>query len=373
MRAAPVMKLWGAALAALLAALLLAVPAGAASRKQIQAAAFDVPMPAAPIRDLVIEHAGPPVARSNDRLYRNPVNDGAGRSVEITVSATCVTLCPPADRDPQTIANFLGTVAHGDEMNLLTVNLVFETEIASPPPFGCGSAAAQACYFPSQNRMVINGTNTTASDGATRDFVIAHEYGHHLANHRINPPFDSPAVDWGPKRWASYERVCEGVAAGTLFPGNEGSRYFQNPGEAFAEAFAFARFPTAPVAWHWIESLRPDANSLAAARGDALEPWTGPGTVKRQGRFAKRKRPKRKAKNFGTALDGDLTLRLNGKAGADLALILRGSNGRELEQSDGVGSKEAVSYRICGEGSISATVRRQIRQRTRFFLSAQIP
>ena len=371
MRLAPAMKLWGAALAALLAVLALAAPAGAASRKQVQAAAFDVPMPAAPIRDLVIERPTKAAARvlARGSLQRNPVNDGAGRSVEITVSPFCDPLVSCQDADPQTIANFLGTIAHGDEMNLLNVDLQPGAELAST----CGSAAAQACYFPSLNLMIINGNDTTASDGATRDFVIAHEYGHHLANHRINPPFDSPAVDWGPKRWASYERVCEGVAAGTLFPGNEGSRYFQNPGEAFAEAFAFARFPTAPVAWHWIESLRPDANSLAAARGDALDPWTGPSTVKRQGRFPKRKRPKRKAKNFGTALDGDLTVKLNGKAGADLALILRGANGRELEQSDGIGSKEAVSYRICGEGSVSATVRRQIRQRTRFFLSGQIP
>jgi len=221
--------------------------------------------------------------------------------------------------------------------------------------------------------MVINGNNTTASDGATREFVIAHEYGHHLANHRINPPFDNPAIDWGPKRWASYERVCEGVAAGAYYPGNQGSRYYQNPGEAFAETFAFARFPTAPVAWHWTASLQPDTNSLAAAIADAVTPWVGPRSEKRQGRFSKRKRPKRKVKKLGTALDGDMTLKLNGPARADYLLILRGPDGKELERSDGVGSKEAVSYRICGEGSFSATVRRQERKRARFFLNGQLP
>lgn len=363
------MRRWGAAPLVLLAALAIAAPAGAATRKQVQAAAFDVPMPSAPVRDLVIERPTGAHARAmaSASLARFPVNDGAGNTVDVSKTLTCAAVC--TDADEPTIAAFLGTIAHGSEINMLSVLLVAPSEIAVQ----CGSPQAQACYYPSFKRMVINGNDTTASDGATREFVIAHEYGHHLANHRNNPPFDTPAIDWGPKRWASYERVCQGVTAGTYYPGNEGSHYFENPGEAFAEAFAFARFPTAPVPWHWITSLQPDTNSLVAARDDALNPWTGTSNVKRQGRFPKRKRPRSKQKLFPTALDGDMTLRLNGPAKPDYQLTLKGPDGKVLERSDGVGSREAVSYRLCGEANLSGAVRRHGRRLTRFFLSAELP
>ena len=42
------------------------------------------------------------------------------------------------------------------------------------------------------------GTTTAAS-------VLTHEYGHHIADSRQNPPW--PSVNWGTKRWASYENV----------------------------------------------------------------------------------------------------------------------------------------------------------------------
>ncbi len=359
-------------LAAMLAALAIAAPAGAATRIERQAAAFAVPMPAAPLaRDLVIEYPSSAAARAAARanLRRVPVNDGAGRSVEITQSLLCTASC---DDSPEEIANLLGTFPHGEEMNLLNVFMVKPEEMAGPT--ACFSANALACYYPSLNRMVISGDDfTIPSDNATQEFVIAHEYGHHLANHRTNPPFDTPAIDWGPKRWATYVRVCEGVEAGRYFPGRAGAYYYANPGEAFAESYGFTVFPSLGVVWNWTPFPKPDAAMYPRIQADALDPWVGPKSEKRQGRFPKRKRPKRKVKKLGTALDGDMTLKLNGPARPDYALILRGPDGKELERSDGVGSKEAVSYRICGEGSFSATVRRHGRKRTRFFLNGQLP
>ncbi|MGH2981768.1 MAG: hypothetical protein ACRDKV_06975, partial [Solirubrobacterales bacterium] len=250
--------------------------------------------------------------------------------------------------------------------------------------------------------MRISGNNEPADDGASREFVIAHEYGHHLANHRNNAPFDNPAVDWGPKRWASYHRVCQGVAAKVYYPGNQGSRYFENPGEAFAEAFAFNRFPAAAVPWAWIASLRPDANSYLAIQRDAFDPWSGATADKRQGRFAKirkkrrrgnrrhessgtnkrldrqkkqkrKKRRRTKPKRFGTPLDGKLTLTVNGTRRANLDLRLRDSNNRLLARSEGIGSKEVVTYTLCGEQGVTAWVRRHGRSRARFWVTAQIP
>lgn len=366
------MRRAAAALCAIAALLAIAAPAGAATRQQIQRLAFSVPSSGAAVRDVVIDRSTRKSAQvlARSPMQRTPVNDGAGRSVEITVSPLCDPLINCQDADPQAIANFLGSLAHGDEMNLLTVDLQPGFELAAT----CGSAAAQACYFPAQNLMIINGNDTTASDGATRDFVIAHEYGHHLANNRNNAPFDNPAVDWGPKRWASYHRVCQGVAAKAYFPGAQTMpRYFQNPGEAFAEAFAFNRFPTAPVPWAWTASLRPDANSFAAIQRDALDPWNGATTDTRRGRFGKKKRPRKKRKRIATPLDGNLTVSTRGTERANFDLVLRDFQGRLLERSEGAGSRESVRYLLCGEQGVTAWVRRHGRKKARFRVIAQVP
>jgi hypothetical protein len=362
------MRALKAALAALIALLLLPSAAGAALSDG-QAAAFDVSPPAAPLRDVVIERSTRASARVAGRrsLQRTPVNDGAGRSVEITTSPLCDPIISCHDADPTAIATFLGTLPHGDEMNLLNVDLEPAVELAST----CGSEAAQACYFPIEDLMIINGNDTTAADGADRNFVIAHEYGHHLANHRDNPPFN-PAIDFGPKYWASQMRVCQGVRSGALAPGDQGGRYRENPGEAFAEAFAFNHFPAAPVQWAWTPSLRPNAGAFSAIQQDALDPWTGRATERRRGRFASRRR-RRVTKAFSTAQDGLLTLILAGPDRADMSLRLRNSDGRLLERSDGIGSHEQLSYTICGERSLRVVVKRRGVPKTRFRLRALRP
>ena len=72
-------------------------------------------------------------------------------------------------------------------------------------------------------------------DGVDPKMIATHEYGHHVAFNRVNPPWQ--AVDWGTKRWASYANVCTRTAAGSAYPGDEDGHYLQNPGEAFAETY----------------------------------------------------------------------------------------------------------------------------------------
>ena len=339
------------------------------ARSALQARAFALPRLTLPPRDVVIAHPSRGAARASASgpLAREPVHDGAGRSIEVINQCAPVPL--DCDATPQEVATFLGTVAHHDEINLLTVVLT--------PPAGvalqCGSAAAQACYFPSLQRMVINGNKAPAPDGASWEFVIAHEYGHHLANNRSNPPFDSPAVDWGPKRWASYAKVCPGVRAGRYFPGDEGHLYFQNPGEAFAESFAFNRFPTASVPWHWTAFPVPDAGAFAAIQRDALDPWAGNEVRRRQGRYGKKRRPRLKVKSFETPSDGMLLVTLRGADRARLSLTLRGSDGELLGRSNGPGSREQVEYLLCGERGVSAFVKRRAGKKTRFRVTALVP
>jgi hypothetical protein len=357
-----------AALLALVALLVVtAAPADAATRRQVQAAAFAVPTPTAPVRDVVIEHPTRAAARAaaSASLARYPVNDGAGGSVEIVNHCTVPV---PCQATPEQVAAFLGTVPHRDEINQLTVFLVPPAEVAVQ----CGSASAQACYFPSLNQMVINGDTSPAPDGASWEFVIAHEYGHHLANHRDNSPFNNPAIDWGPKNWASNAHVCEGVREGRYYPGNEGSHYFQNPGEAFAESFAHNRFPSDPVPWAWPDFPAPEAGAYAAIQRDALTPWAGPSPDARQGRFPRKRRPRVKVKQFATPRDGDMSMKLSGPDRANLDLKVFAGN-RLIANSDGPSSQEQMSYLLCGERSLTAVVRRHGKRRTGFRLTASLP
>ncbi len=157
---------------------------------------------------------------------------------------------------------------------------------ASEVPSDCGAPGQDilACYIAGVRRMIVPG-DMHSSGGVTTSFVIAHEYGHHVAAYRSNAPFS--ALDFGPKRWSSYERVCARTLAGKLFPGDEGNHYVANPGEAWAETYAHLVYPK--VHWFYTRLLKPDAGALAAARADVLDPWTGPATKRFAGTLAERR------------------------------------------------------------------------------------
>ena len=339
------------ALAVLVTLAVAASPAAAGTRGPLpEPAEFAVPDPTLPPRDTVLhERLARASGATASAVQRYPVNDGEGRTVEIEVSSLCNPVtCNAAD--PQQIADYLGTLAHGDEISSLLVRLVTNGEIAGE----CGPGAG-ACYFPGGNTMLINGNDTTGPDGATREFVIGHEYGHHVAQHRFNPPF-LPTIDWGPKRWDTYKRVCQGVRRGVYFPGDEGSHYFENPGEAYAESSAFLRFRNAPVQWAWTPSLQPDAGAFKAIRQDVLHPWAHRTRLVITGRLE----PGQKAavERLSTPLDGSLTLRLQGPSRAEFDLLLRDRQGRLLQASRGVGSSELINFTVCGQTRLRAVVKR---------------
>ncbi len=223
--------------------------------------------------------AGTALISASAEASRYPINDGSGETVAISVTEACQAACTAVE--PQQIANFLGTLIHGYEMELLTVQLDTPSQIE----FDCGYGA-EACYYGGENKIVLSGDDTPAPEGASREFVLAHEYGHHVAQHRESPPPFPAAIDWGTPRWSSYEHVCQRSRAGALFPGNEGLHYFRDPGEAFAESFAHLRFPESDVPWRWLAALTPDAAAFQAIREDTLEPWLGRSAFKLRGRDA---------------------------------------------------------------------------------------
>jgi hypothetical protein len=343
------------ALAGIAMILLLAAPAGAETRLSAPA-----------VRDVVLVRPGAASARisATASTQRYPVNDGSDATIAVAVTAGCEATCEAAE--PQAIANFVGTLIHSFEIDLLTVQLDTPFQLG----IDCGFEA-EACYYSGQNKMVISGDAWTGIAGATREFIVAHEYGHHVAQHRDNvAPFPT-AIDWGPPRWASYEHVCQGWRAGTLFPEGEGTHYYAHPGEAFAEAFAHNRFPEARVRWRWTPSLKPTPAAFRAIREDTLSPWLGRGSFTLNGRF-----PARGAtvEWLRTPLDGRLSLRPSGLRRHGYRLILRGPGGQVLRTSrQGLGPHHQLNYTVCGQSRLGIVIKPTRHSGGAFKLQVQRP
>jgi hypothetical protein len=341
-------------------------PAGTPRATAAQQAAFAAPRPAVPLRDLVRQAPGTAGARiaATASSARYPLNDGSTDSIAVSVSSDCAQECDAAD--PQAIAETIGTFIHGPEVNLLTVQLDTPFELG----FDCGFEA-QSCYFSGENKVVLSGNDDPAPDTASRDFVLAHEYGHHVAQHRDMPSPFPAAINWGPERWSSVEHVCQGHRAGTLFPGDEGSHYYEDPGEAFAESFAFNRYPEEGVKWAWALGLRPTAASLAALRRDTLRPWTGRQSVTVSGRVPKSGTVVRE---FRTPFDGRVSVGPVGEPGLGYQLVIRNRAGRPLRSSrQGVSFRHRLDYTVCGQSRLRVAVQATGRPSRRFRLTLQRP
>jgi hypothetical protein len=170
----------------------------------------------------------------------------------------------------QQVVDVLAGLHHGPELSQLSVYVATPEEIVAT----CG-AGVVACYLPAQKRMVVSGVDQRVA-GVPRDFAIAHEYGHHIANSQGS---DGEALVRGTLRWATHEKVCQYTRARKLFPGDQGAHYFDNPEEAFAQSFALLNMPDANVAWQYSPLLRPTRASLAMIRADVTRPWSGPATL----------------------------------------------------------------------------------------------
>jgi hypothetical protein len=251
-------------------------------------------------------------------------------------------------------------------MELLTVQLDTPSQI----DFDCGYGA-QACYYGSESRIVISGNGTLTPDGAGREFVLAHEYGHHVARYRESPSPFPAAIDWGPARWSSYENVCQRSRAGALFPGSEGLHYFRDPGEAFAESFAHLRFPESGIAWRWVDYLEPDKGAFQAIRKDTLDPWLGRTAVRLQGRIPPR-RGGAEVRAFRTPLDGTVSLQPAGRLRYDLSLL--NPAGRVLRTSrHGRAVGRRLNYTVCGQSRLRVAIRSSHRAGGAFKLQIQRP
>jgi hypothetical protein len=266
-------------LALLLAAVLAAGATAAASPDDVAASTWR-PTASAPFAGLLDARVGmaPSAVKrvTSGSWWGGPTVASTGETVNVYLSDAF-------PQDPATRAtwvDFFAWLQHGSELSSLTVYVALLSEVQQ----FCG-AEAGGCYSPARNILVIPGD---LDPGVNFD-IAAHEYGHHIAANRRNDPWD--ANGYGPKRWATYVGVCARASAGTAFPGDEGTHYTLNTGEAFAEAYRALQEARGVYPWAGLPlvvdaSFTPNAGSESAALADVQQPWNGPTATTWDGRFA---------------------------------------------------------------------------------------
>jgi hypothetical protein len=272
-------------------------------------------------------------------FWGGPTTASTGEAVTVFVSNTY----PMDPATQKRWAYFLASLLHGTELSLLNAYLMPLSEVQSY----CG-AQALACYSTNNSTLIAPGDDPATDTSA--EAVVAHEYGHHVAAHRSNAPW--PAVDYGTKRWASYEQVCQRTASGELHPGAETvSRYQTNPGEAYAETFRVLnerRLGLPETPWDIVTtSLYPDASALALVEQDVTQPWTADTTTTYRGTSGRRY-------TIATALDGPLAV----KVSASKRTKVRFQVGASVATTTTAGGSRSAARTVCGSRTLQVRVTR---------------
>lgn len=274
-----------------------------------------------------------------------PITTTRGEVVDVLVSDSL----PLETSTPEGWAEFLAGVTHGPELAELTTYIVSFSEVQQI----CGSRAI-GCY--GSDELVAPGE--LAADISPEE-VVRHEYGHHIAFHRSNPPWT--AIEWGPKRWASVANVCARVSQTEAFPGDQGANYARNPGEAWAETYRLMderKVGITSATWPIVApSFYPNEAALQAAEQDVLQPWTAAST-----RSFTRVFGKRTAKvwwiRLSTSLDGNVRINATVPNGGNYDVAMVGANQRTvIRRAQWVGQRvKRLEGSICGQRSLFVRV-----------------
>jgi hypothetical protein len=249
-------------------------------------------------------------------------------------------------------ADFMTSLVHGTELSTVSIYLAPLTEVQRY----CGRQAI-ACYSPDGQGIIAPGEDPDPQTSA--EGVLTHEYGHHIADSRLNPPFAT--VDYGTKGWATYENVCARTQTSVLYPGAEDAQHYMlNPGEAFAESYRVLNEQKAGVTvepWDIVTTLLyPDATALSLLEQDVTQPWAPSAATKLSATLTKSS----PSKSFvvSTPYDGTLTIGASQSVAAKVALSVTNANGTSVLART-VASRAAtpVTTTICGQRSYTVKVK----------------
>jgi hypothetical protein len=329
------------ALLALAAAVALPLSAAAASATTAAASATETTRP---FRDSIMPASGFRFFSTSENYWGGTVTASTGERLTVRISDSY----PQDPAVAQRWADFLASLLHGSELQAVVTYLAPLREVQAV----CGRSAL-ACYSPSQQFLIAPGERVAPDISA--EAIVMHEYGHHVAASRSDDPW--AAVDYGTKRWSSYLQVCARVRAGQLFPGDEGSNYRLNPGEAFAETYRVLnerRLGMVESTWDVVsDSLYPDATALALVEQDVTTPWTGNVASSSTTKLTTRARASTVA--VSTPLDGTLRVSVRGTKGARVTLDLLSATGSRILRTVVTGATtKTLSTTVCGTRSYRA-------------------
>jgi hypothetical protein len=274
-----------------------------------------------------------------------PITTSTGETVDVRVSDAL----PLETSTPEGWAEFLAKLTHGPEIATLTTYIVSFDEVQQI----CGPQTL-GCY--GHDELVAPGE--TAADISPEE-IVRHEYGHHIAHHRLNAPW--AAGEWGPKRWASAANVCAKVSRQEAYPGDQGANYARNPGEAWAETYRLMDERKAGITsatWQIVApSFFPGEAALQAAEQDVVQPWTVSRTTVSTRVFGKRT-PKVWWIRLAVPLDGDLQVSATVPNQGMYEVAVVGANRRTvLRRAQWVGQRvKRLTGSVCGQRSLFVRV-----------------
>jgi len=286
------------------------------------------------------------LARTTQSWNGGTITTSTGDTVTVFVSDTY----SPDQVTPQYWAEFLTHLTHGPELSTVKLYIAPFAQVTTM----CG-AQALGCY--GDDEIVSIGDPYV--DGTTPEEIVRHEYGHHIAFSRSNPPW--VAVDWGPKFWASSENVCSKATQHLAFPGDEGEHYQLNPGEAWAETYRLMDERKAGIttgSWEIVApSFFPGDAQLQAAEKDVLSPWTTPQSHRYRKVFGARTK-KVWTIPVATPLDGTIAVSAILPKGSQSQVVLTSADGRKvLAKAVRSGARSRrISSTVCGQRSFAVRV-----------------
>jgi len=267
-----------------------------------------------------------------------------GYEIPVAVSSAYT----PDPNVEQGYVNLLGGLVHSTELAKISVYIATPGQIENT---FCG-AGALACYVGDDERMYVPGVSEHSDPPV--QFLIAHEYGHHIELNRSNSPWS--AYDQGTKRWATEQNVCMLERRGKVR-----TDYYNDPSEAFAESYADMQYPG--VDFIYTDLLKPDSGAFRAIREDVLHPWTGPRTLTLHG-------SRGRTFHLSAPLDGNVSFAISAPAGTSYRLrVLSAGHAIRRRSTHPAG---AATYTMCGSRRITVQAMR-VAGGGPFTLSAQLP